>query len=214
MTEKPTNTRRADIPVEKRPYGAYFFVFALVLALGTLWAVADEVVVRRPWKDWQRKFNQYEYDMVAARRDSLVTALGQEEAAADPSQTRAGLQQQLDGLRASLESNSEYRTLQEQLKDREFGLFKVNREYQFPTKSTYDEKFYYYTEAKHAGHDYASIEAETDALKRIMDSLLPIIRAKAAGAGFGAASDRCHCGAGRFTGGANPGQVAGNHQAE
>lgn len=180
MAEQPTNTRRTDIPVEKRPYGAYFFVFALVLALGTLWAVADEVVVRRPWKDWQRKFNQYEYDMVAAKRDSLVQVLEQEEAAADPSQTRAGLQQQLDGLRSALEANTDYHALQGQLKDREFDLFKVNREYQF-TKSTYDEKFYYYTEAKHAGHDFSGIEAETDALKRVMDSLLPIIRTMAAG---------------------------------
>src|SRR5512147_1155995 len=102
MADQATNTSRIAIPVEKRPYGAYFFAFALVLALGTLWAVADEVVVRRPWKEWQRKFNQYEYDLVAARRDSLVSALQADEASADPNQTRAGLQEQLNGLRASL----------------------------------------------------------------------------------------------------------------
>ena len=179
MAEHPTNTSSAEIPVEKRPYGAYFFVFALVLALGTLWAVADEVIVRRPWKDWQRKFNQYEYEMVASRRDSLVVALEQEEQSADPSQTRAGLQQQLDATRVLLESNSGYHAVQEQLKEREFDLFKVNREYQF-TKSTYDEKYYFYTEARHGGHDYSSLQDETDRLKQIMDSLLPIIRVKAA----------------------------------
>jgi len=177
MAEQPTNTSRTDIPVEKRPYGAIFFVFAFVLALGTLWAVADEVIVRRPWKDWQRKFNQYEYDMFTAKRDSLVVALEQEEQSADPSQTRAGLQQQLDAMRASLESNAEYQALQALLKERDFDLFGVNRDYQF-TKSTYDEKYYYFTEAKHAGHDYSSQQAETDRLKVIMDSLLPIIRVK------------------------------------
>jgi hypothetical protein len=112
MTDQPSKPSRRDIPVEKRPYGAYFFVFALVLALGTLWAVADEVIVRRPWKDWQRKFNQYEYDMVAAKRDSLIAVLEMEEQSGDPSQTRAALQQQLDALRSQLESNSDYHALQ------------------------------------------------------------------------------------------------------
>jgi mono/diheme cytochrome c family protein len=180
MSEETTSMRRAEIPVEKRPYGVYFFVFALVLALGTLWAVADEVIVRRPWKDWQRRFNEYEYNMVAARRDSLAAALEQAEQASDPSQTRAGLQQQLEAMRAALADNSQYHALQTELKDRDFDLFKVNREYQF-TKSTYDEKFYFYTEAKHAGHDYSDLERETESLKRVMDSLLPIIRVKAAG---------------------------------
>jgi hypothetical protein len=68
----------------------------------------------------------------------------------------------------------------EELKDRDFDLFKVNRDYQF-TKSTYDEKFYFYTESKHAGHDYSSLEKTTLELKQVMDSLLPIIRTKAAG---------------------------------
>ncbi len=180
MADQPTPTTRSDIPVEKRPYGAIFFVFALVLALGTLWAVADEVIVRRPWKDWQRKFNTYEHDMIAARRDLLVLALETEDQSADPSQTRAGLTRQLTALREALAGNPEYHALQAEFKDRDFDLFKVNREYQF-TKSTYDEKFYYFTEAKHAGHDYSSLETETDGLKRTMDSLLPIIRMKAAG---------------------------------
>lgn len=180
MAEDSTRTSRSETPVEKRPYGAYFFVFALILALGTLWAVADEVIVRRPWKDIQRDFNQYEHNMVAARRDSLLAALETEEQSSDPSQTRAGLSQQLAGMREALAGNAEYYALQSELKDRDFDLFKVNRKYQF-TKSTYDEKFYYYTEAKHAGHDYATLEAETDELKRVLDSLLPIILVKAAG---------------------------------
>ncbi|MBI3871502.1 MAG: c-type cytochrome [candidate division Zixibacteria bacterium] len=173
--------RRMDIPVEKRPYGVVFFVCSLLLALGTLWAVADEVIVRRhDWKDAQRGFNQYEYQMVAARRDSLVTALEETEKTLDPSQTRAGLTQEVAAARHDLAGNADYHAAQSELSDRELALFKVNRTYQF-TKSIYDEKFYRLTEAKHAGLDIADLTTATDRLKGQMDSLLPIIRMMAAG---------------------------------
>lgn len=183
MTENaanhPDTSKRTDIPVEKRPYGAAFFVLSMILALGTLWAVADEVIVRRPWKEYQRAFNQYEYDMLAARRDSLIQALEQEEAGAPEGQSRAALEAQLAGLRRELEGSAEYRELQAELDQRAFDLFKINREYQF-TKSNYDEKFYLYTETKHKGRDYSRREQEIDRLQSTLDSLLPLVQAQAA----------------------------------
>ncbi|MEW5874880.1 MAG: hypothetical protein AB1752_06845, partial [Candidatus Zixiibacteriota bacterium] len=178
-SDKNPATKRTDIPVEKRPYGTTFFVLSMILALGTLWAVADEIIVRRPWKDYQRAFNEYEFNMVAARRDSLVQDLETKEASAPAGQTRAALREELAAMQSALKQSSEYLQATEELEKRAFDLFKVNREYQF-TKSIYDEKFYLYTEAKHSGHDYADIEAETNELKATMDSLLPIVQAKAA----------------------------------
>ncbi len=171
---------RLDIPVEKRPYGVLFFVFSLILALGTLWVVADEVIVRRPWKEYQREYNRTEYRMMQARRDSLVTELELKEKASGDTQSRDALKAQVEDAGHTLAQNADYQASRDDLKRRDFDLFKINRRYQF-TKSVYDEKFYEYTEAKHSGHDVAELESVTNRLKGEMDSLLPIIRTMAAG---------------------------------
>jgi cell envelope opacity-associated protein A len=55
--------KRASRPIEERNYSIYYIIFAGFLFLGTMWAVVDEVVTRRPWKDVQR-----EYQELAARK--------------------------------------------------------------------------------------------------------------------------------------------------
>ena len=41
--------KRASRPIEERNYSIYYIIFAGFLFLGTMWAVVDEVVTRRPW---------------------------------------------------------------------------------------------------------------------------------------------------------------------
>jgi len=171
--------KRIDVPVETRPYGMVFFVLSLFLALGTLWAVADEVIVRRPWKEYQKSFNAHETVLFLARRDSLVAQTAADEAARTPEQQTPALQAQLAQMHDALHSNPDYRTAQSELIDREFALKLVNRKYQF-AKSIYDEKFYLYTEAKHHGDDTTSLAQDCNKQLRLMDSLLPIIQEKAA----------------------------------
>ena len=178
-TDKPSAASRYDIPVEKRPYGILFFIFALILAAGTLWTVADEVVVRRPWKRYQREFNNYESRMVQAKRDSLQAALDSKEEGLPEGERKGTLQQQVDETRRALKQNPDYLRDKSELEKLDEVMFKVNRKYQF-TKSIYDEKFYLLTEAKHAGHDVTAIEQTTNRLKSEMDSLLPVIRSMAA----------------------------------
>jgi len=45
-------------PHRERNYSVYYVVFAGFLFLGTMWAVVDEVVTRRPWKDVQRDYRR------------------------------------------------------------------------------------------------------------------------------------------------------------
>ncbi len=53
---------KQEIPVEEKSYSALFFLLSGLLGLVTLWGFFDETVTRRPWKEIQRKFYQYEYE--------------------------------------------------------------------------------------------------------------------------------------------------------
>jgi mono/diheme cytochrome c family protein len=50
--------KRLDTPIERRNYGKLYAGLSLLLFLGTLWAVSDEVTSRRPWKDFQEEFKE------------------------------------------------------------------------------------------------------------------------------------------------------------
>ncbi|MCZ6678778.1 MAG: c-type cytochrome [Candidatus Poribacteria bacterium] len=53
---------KKEIPVEEKSYSTLFFLLSGLLGLVTLWGFFDETVTRRPWKEIQRKFYQYEYE--------------------------------------------------------------------------------------------------------------------------------------------------------
>jgi mono/diheme cytochrome c family protein len=48
--------KRTVTPIEERNYASIYIIFSALLFLGTVWAVVDEVKVRRPWKEYQREF--------------------------------------------------------------------------------------------------------------------------------------------------------------
>lgn len=49
-------SRRAATPIETRDYGRVYLILSLLLFLGTMWAVLDEVSTRRPWKDYEEEY--------------------------------------------------------------------------------------------------------------------------------------------------------------
>jgi hypothetical protein len=57
----------ATKPLELQSLKWPFVGLAVLLALSTLWAVYDEVVPRRPWKNYQREF--FKLDEAHARAD-------------------------------------------------------------------------------------------------------------------------------------------------
>lgn len=62
---------KKEIPAENKSYSALFFILSALLGLVTIWGFWSEMITRRPWKQVQQQFYQYEYDKTKAE---LATA--------------------------------------------------------------------------------------------------------------------------------------------
>src|SRR5437899_140752 len=49
-------SRRAEEPIEQRDYGRLYLVLSILLFVGTMWSVIDEISTRRPWKEFQESY--------------------------------------------------------------------------------------------------------------------------------------------------------------
>lgn len=145
--------KRADTPVELRSYGTYFLVFSALLILGTLWAVVDEVIVRRPWKEYQTRY----YELAAAKLDSLKNASLAE---IDSSQA-AALKASLDSATVGIKS-SEYTTAVDQKEILLKQLDVVTTNWRF-SRSRSDAAYYQYQRVKlDEGREDAKLRKEVD----------------------------------------------------
>ena len=144
--------QRARIPVEQRNYGMFYIVFSAILFLGTVWAVWDEVSVRRPWKGYQSQY----YDLLYQKLDSLKS----EALSAIDSTEAAGLQERLRQAQGALQSDEYVQTM-----DQKNGLLRdldvATREWRF-ARSRSDAAFYQYQQAMLAGKDTSSARVEVD----------------------------------------------------
>jgi len=173
-------TKRAPRPIEERNYSVYYIVFAGFLFLGTMWAVVDEVVTRRPWKDVQR-----EYETLAARKmreqyDQAVTEF--DSSAYLELSARLAVAQDSMSSPVYTAAVARYDGVLE-------SLVRENRRYQF-AKSRGDEAYYFYKkslregeedpkekerltrdESEMAGHQaiITSLEKERDSLLAVMN---------------------------------------------
>ena len=143
---------RSKIPVERRRYGTFYIVFSGILFLGTLWAVWDEVSVRRPWKAYEAEY----YDLLHTKLDSLKTVALEE---VDSSEV-AGLKEELQKAEAGKASDTYTQTY-----DKRFQLMKeldvATREWRF-ARSRSDAAYYQYQQAMLAGKDTTSQREEVD----------------------------------------------------
>src|SRR5207302_5725967 len=80
-------------PLELQSLKWPFVGLAVLLAFSSIWAVYDEVVPRRPWKNYQREFFQLEESHLKADRERAKKSLESPEA-----------KQQLDALHAELKA--------------------------------------------------------------------------------------------------------------
>lgn len=67
--------QRAAVPVEQRNYGRFYIAFSAILFLGTVWAVWDEVSVRRPWKDYQESYYATLYERLDSLKQSAIAEI-------------------------------------------------------------------------------------------------------------------------------------------
>ncbi|MBI3194790.1 MAG: c-type cytochrome [Ignavibacteriae bacterium] len=164
--------QRRLIPVEERRYGAIFVVSAVLLAVTTVWAVIDEVWVRRPWKEFQNEFHKL--DLQKAEDELRQT---QEKFESEEVQARyTDIQQQLRGAETALESE-EYQKSFKELENIKAQIAEIAQELQF-TRSEADETYYYFKTALHKGkpaekekQKLNKLEAEKERLSNYLDSL-------------------------------------------
>ena len=144
---------------EQISYNWLFFLLAGAFGAVTFWAVYDETVTRREYKGYQEAFFGIESSLA---EKSWTDAKAKLEAGEPWKKATAELKTLEDDLRAR---KSEYETAKAQLQELEFTAFDKQQNKTF-TKSILDEKYYYYTVAKHelvpgtgpgspAAHEYA-----------------------------------------------------------
>ena len=66
---------KKEIPAENKSYSALFFILSGLLGLVTLWGFWSEMITRRPWKQIQQQFYQYEYEKTSAELANAKLAL-------------------------------------------------------------------------------------------------------------------------------------------
>ncbi|MBI4418732.1 MAG: c-type cytochrome [Ignavibacteriales bacterium] len=144
--------QRAQIPVEQRSYATFYVAFSTLLFLGTVWAVWDEVKIRRPWKEYQEAY----YRTLYARLDSLKQAELNDIDSADVADLQRTVREAQDALQAH-----EYR----EAVGRKNALLKdldvATREWRF-ARSRSDAAYYQYQKASLKGADVSDLRREVD----------------------------------------------------
>jgi mono/diheme cytochrome c family protein len=144
--------QRAQIPVEQRSYATFYVAFSTLLFLGTVWAVWDEVKIRRPWKEYQEAY----YRTLYARLDSLKQAELNNIDSADVADLQRTVREAEDALQTY-----EYR----EAVDRKNALLKdldvATREWRF-ARSRSDAAYYQYQKASLKGADVSDLRREVD----------------------------------------------------
>ena len=115
-----------EIRVEDKSYAALFFILSGLLGFVTLWGFYNETITRRPWKEIQRQFYEYEYqktkiELEKAKRDLPEIEAPQE---IDPKQEKT-----LKDVIAALQIK-----LEEALQERKFDQSEsdaINYKYQY-----------------------------------------------------------------------------------
>lgn len=144
--------RRAQIPVEQRNYATFYVIFSAILFLGTVWAVWDEVSVRRPWKDYQTAY----YDLLYQTLDSLRT---EELLAVDSSEVES-LEEQLQAAQDA-RSSEEYVEAVKKKNDILKDLDVATLEWRW-ARSRSDAAYYQFQQAMLAGRDTTAYRKEVD----------------------------------------------------
>ena len=114
-----------EIRVEDKSYAALFFILSGLLGFVTLWGFYNETITRRPWKEIQRQFYEYEYQKTKIELEKAKWDLPEIEA---PQEIGPEQERSLKGAIAKLQIK-----LDEALQERKFDQSEsdaVNYKYQ------------------------------------------------------------------------------------
>ncbi len=144
--------KRAETPVEKRNYSTFYLVFSGLLFLSTLWAVVDEVVVRRPWKTYQSEYYKLSEEKVAAQYADALAAVDSS-AAADITSRLAEAKKKFES-KEYLDAVKKQDNLQQKLSD-------ATRDWRF-ARSNSDAAYYEFQTALHEGRPTEKLKSKLD----------------------------------------------------
>src|SRR5438270_2076429 len=98
----------ATRPLELQSLKWPFVGLAVLIALTTAWAVYDEVVPRRPWKNYQRDFFKLEQSHLQADKARAQARLDSPETKKQLDDLKAELKQATDAISGNPEQRKEY----------------------------------------------------------------------------------------------------------
>src|SRR3954469_16989916 len=160
----------ATKPLELQSLKWPFVGLAVLLALSTLWAVYDEVVPRRPWKNYQREF--FKLDEAHARAD-----LDRARKRLETPETK----QKLDAAKAELDAATKAMSGSPEQRRAYDAAVKADEEARIKEaeaklylgfeKSEQDAIYYKLREARHEKHtkEEAELQKRFDELQRRID---------------------------------------------
>lgn len=135
--------KRTQTPIEERNYAPIYLIFSGLLFVGTMWAVVDEVSIRRPWKDYQREFYALSEKRLQERHSEAL-------ARAD-SAKYLNLRKELATAESNLEGE-EYKSAVTNLEKLRLRLDDATREWRF-SRSRSDAAYYEYKKNVHDGKE-------------------------------------------------------------
>lgn len=147
-------------PIERTSLRFIFFISSLALLGVTAWAFWDEARSRRPWKDYQQRFNELEYQMVLADYQKAQVKL-----------ERPEVQQKLEKLKEELRWAEEalkgkaYKEAEKRLEALKREYADSSQQWQF-IKSELEEAYYWYEVALKTKRGVEKARAEVDRLEK------------------------------------------------
>ncbi len=144
--------KRAETPIEERNYSSFYLVLSGLLFLSTLWAVVDEVAVRRPWKSYQSQYYKLSEEKVSEQYKEALAAIDSA-TAADLTQHLAEAKQKLSSPEY-LDAMKKYDALQQKLAD-------ATRDWRF-ARSNSDAAYYEYKSSVHEGQPSEKLKKKLD----------------------------------------------------
>lgn len=151
-------------PPEEKTSPIPFFILGIIFVLATAWTVWDEAFTRRPWKNYQTVFNQYEKDIVEKELSKKQYEL---------KNPLTKINSKITSLESKIQSDAKLIKLRESLKEKEMEAFEKVQDYGF-AKAIYDESYFTYEDALRKGKDISALKLKLAKEAKKMGKLKPI----------------------------------------
>src|SRR2546426_5451923 len=157
-------------PLELQSLKWPFVGLAVLLALSSIWAVYDEVVPRRPWKNYQRDFFKLEESHLKADRERAQKRLESAETKQQFDAARLQLKAASDAISGNAEQRREYEAAVKAEDDARVKEAEAKLYLGFD-KSEQDAIYYKLREARHENEekDEAKLQKQFDDWQRKID---------------------------------------------